>query len=83
MPVNVRVRSFPATIRETSSRPNRHFYFPAIRCRSDLPKIAGLESGGILGVALFFFWTAMALAPIFPLLPWFWPLLHCAEPTLP
>ena len=24
MPVNVRVRSFPATIRETSSRPNRH-----------------------------------------------------------
>jgi hypothetical protein len=26
MPVNVRVRSFPATIRETSSRPNRRFY---------------------------------------------------------
>jgi len=26
-------------------------------------------------VALFFVWTAMALAPVFPLLPWFWPLL--------
>src|SRR6267143_231872 len=25
MPVNVHARSFPATIRETSSRPNRHF----------------------------------------------------------
>jgi F0F1-type ATP synthase assembly protein I len=24
---------------------------------------------------LFFVWTAMALAPVFPLLPWFWPLL--------
>jgi hypothetical protein len=48
--VNVRVRSIPATIQETSSRPNRHLYFPEIRCRSNLPKIAGLESGGILPV---------------------------------
>src|SRR5215471_16687743 len=30
---------------------------------------------GTRRVALFFVWTAMALAPIFPLLPWFWPLL--------
>ena len=27
MPVNVRARSFPATIRETSSRPNRHLCY--------------------------------------------------------
>src|SRR6201987_681803 len=26
-------------------------------------------------VSLFFVWMAMALAPVFPLLPWFWPLL--------
>lgn len=26
-------------------------------------------------VTLFFVWTAMALAPVFPLVPWFWPLL--------
>src|SRR3974390_3631599 len=30
---------------------------------------------GPRGVALFFVWTAMALAPVFPLVPWFWPLL--------
>src|ERR1700738_954262 len=30
---------------------------------------------GTRPVALFFVWTAMALAPVFPLLPWFWPLL--------
>ena len=30
---------------------------------------------GTRRVALFFVWTAMALAPAFPLLPWFWPLL--------
>ena len=32
---------------------------------------------GTCRVALFFVWTAtaMALAPVFPLLPWFWPLL--------
>ena len=30
---------------------------------------------GTRRVALFFVWTAMALAPVFLLLPWFWPLL--------
>ena len=30
---------------------------------------------GTRRVALFFVWTAMALVPVFPLLPWFWPLL--------
>jgi MFS family permease len=30
---------------------------------------------GTRRVTLFFVWTAMALAPVFPLLPWFWPLL--------
>src|SRR5246500_951688 len=30
---------------------------------------------GTRRVALFFVWTAMTLAPVFPLLPWFWPLL--------
>ncbi len=30
---------------------------------------------GTRRVTLFFVWTAMALAPIFPLVPWFWPLL--------
>src|SRR5215471_2393842 len=30
---------------------------------------------GTRRVALLFVWTAMALAPVFPLLPWFWPLL--------
>jgi len=30
---------------------------------------------GTRRVALFFVWTSMALAPVFPLLPWFWPLL--------
>src|SRR5438034_9362843 len=30
---------------------------------------------GTRRVTLFFVWTAMALAPIFPLVPWFWALL--------
>src|SRR6266851_4278956 len=30
---------------------------------------------GTRRVTLFFVWTAMAMAPIFPLVPWFWPLL--------
>src|SRR5271163_3074794 len=30
---------------------------------------------GTRRVTLFFVWTAMVLAPVFPLLPWFWPLL--------
>src|SRR6516165_6652607 len=30
---------------------------------------------GTRRVALFFVWIAMVLAPVFPLLPWFWPLL--------
>ncbi|MBV8505713.1 MAG: MFS transporter [Alphaproteobacteria bacterium] len=30
---------------------------------------------GTRRVTLFFVWTAMALAPVFPLVPWFWPLL--------
>jgi len=30
---------------------------------------------GTRRVTLFFVWTAMALAPVFPLAPWFWPLL--------
>src|SRR5260370_9923877 len=30
---------------------------------------------GTRRVTLFFVWTAMALAPVFPPLPWFWPLL--------
>jgi MFS family permease len=30
---------------------------------------------GTRRVTLFFVWTAMALAPVFPLLSWFWPLL--------
>src|ERR1700730_9785114 len=34
-----------------------------------------LDRLGTRRVALFFVWTAMALAPVFPLLPWFWPLL--------
>jgi MFS family permease len=34
-----------------------------------------MDRSGTRRVALFFVWTAMALAPIFPLVPWFWPLL--------
>ena len=30
---------------------------------------------GTRRVTLFFVWAAMALAPVFPLVPWFWPLL--------
>jgi MFS family permease len=30
---------------------------------------------GTRRVTLFFVWTAMVLAPVFPLVPWFWPLL--------
>ena len=34
-----------------------------------------MDRFGTRRVTLFFVWTAMALAPIFPLVPWFWPLL--------
>jgi MFS family permease len=34
-----------------------------------------MDRFGTRRVTLFFIWTAMALAPIFPLVPWFWPLL--------
>src|SRR5271170_7846972 len=34
-----------------------------------------MDRFGTRRVTLFFVWTAMALAPIFPLLRWFWPLL--------
>jgi UMF1 family MFS transporter len=34
-----------------------------------------MDRFGTRQVTLFFVWTAMALAPIFPLVPWFWPLL--------
>jgi MFS family permease len=34
-----------------------------------------MDRFGTRRVTLFFVWTAMALAPIYPLLPWFWPLL--------
>ena len=34
-----------------------------------------MDRFGTRRVALFFVWTAMVLAPLFPLLPWFWPLL--------
>src|ERR1700732_614504 len=34
-----------------------------------------IDRFGTRRVTLFFVWTAMALAPVFPLLPWFWPLL--------
>src|SRR5256885_14559684 len=40
-----------------------------------LGSTALMDRLGTRRVALFFVWTAMALAPIFPLLPWFWPLL--------
>src|SRR5207249_4841210 len=34
-----------------------------------------MDRFGSRRVAWFFVWTAMALAPIFPLVPWFWALL--------
>jgi MFS family permease len=34
-----------------------------------------MDRFGTRRVTLFFVWTAMALAPVFPLLSWFWPLL--------
>jgi len=34
-----------------------------------------MDRFGTRRVTLFFVWMAMALAPIFPLVPWFWPLL--------
>jgi MFS family permease len=34
-----------------------------------------MDRFGTRRVTLFFIWTAMGLAPVFPLLPWFWPLL--------
>src|SRR5947199_8789427 len=34
-----------------------------------------MDRFGTRRVTLFFVWTAMALAPIFPLVPWFWALL--------
>ena len=34
-----------------------------------------MDRFGTRRVTLFFVWTAMLLAPVFPLLPWFWPLL--------
>jgi UMF1 family MFS transporter len=34
-----------------------------------------MDRFGTRRVTLFFVWAAMALAPIFPLVPWFWPLL--------
>jgi hypothetical protein len=34
-----------------------------------------MDRFGTRRVSLFFVWTAMALGPVFPLLPWFWPLL--------
>jgi len=33
-----------------------------------------MDRFGTRRVTLFFVWTAMALAPVFPLIPWFWPL---------
>jgi MFS family permease len=34
-----------------------------------------MDRFGTRRVTLFFVWTAMALAPVFPLVPWFWPLM--------
>jgi MFS family permease len=34
-----------------------------------------MDRFGTRRVTLFFVWMAMVLAPVFPLLPWFWPLL--------
>jgi MFS family permease len=49
--------------------------------RSLLPVFLFIHVGTLMDrlgtrrVKLFFVWTAMALAPVFPLVPWFWPLL--------
>jgi len=42
-----------------------------------------MDRFGTRRVTLFFVWTAMALAPVFPLLPWFWPLLLLQIATSP
>ena len=34
-----------------------------------------MDRFGTRRVTLFFVWSAILLAPVFPLLPWFWPLL--------
>ena len=34
-----------------------------------------MDRFGTRRVTLFFVWTGIALAPVFPLVPWFWPLL--------
>src|SRR5467141_5414576 len=34
-----------------------------------------MDRSGTRRVTLFFVWTAMAMAPLFPLVPWFWALL--------
>src|SRR6266478_230832 len=34
-----------------------------------------MDRFGTRRVTLFFIWVAMASAPLFPLIPWFWPLL--------
>src|SRR5579872_5939448 len=34
-----------------------------------------MDRFGTRRVTLFFVWSAIALAPVFPLVPWFWPLL--------
>jgi len=34
-----------------------------------------MDRFGTRKVSLFFVWTGMVLAPLFPLVPWFWPLL--------
>jgi MFS family permease len=52
-----------------------------VGARSLLAVLLSIHVGALMDrlgtrrVALFFVWTAMALAPVFPLLPWFWPLL--------
>src|SRR5437868_11397468 len=34
-----------------------------------------MDRFGTRRVSLFFVWAAIALAPVFPLVPWFWPLM--------
>ena len=34
-----------------------------------------MDRFGTRKVSLFFVWAAIALSPVFPLLPWFWPLM--------
>ena len=45
------------------------------RCSCRSMSACLMDRFGTRRVTLFFVWTAMALAPVFPLLPWFWPLL--------